>query len=203
LLIGIEGGGGFVQNQDLGVGENGQREPQPLAVALGQFPDVLGDHVAQGAHVDDLPQAGVDAPGGDFPQAGEKFQGLPHAQGFVERVAFRQVAHAAARFQGVRQDVHARERDAAGGGRQITRQDAQGRALSRAVGAEQAHHLTGADGEGHSRDGARRVVILDEALNVDHGEGILEHAQGARKLSVHSAQRRRNRASEPSLITVR
>ncbi len=48
-LLGVQPGGGFVQNQNVGVMDDGLRQSHALPVAFGQFADQFGAHVGHGA----------------------------------------------------------------------------------------------------------------------------------------------------------
>ena len=59
----------------------------------------------------------------------------------------------------------------AGGGAEERGEEADGGALARAVGADEAEHLAGADLEVQVRDGDEFAVDLGEVVEFDHGEG--------------------------------
>ena len=59
-LLGVEAGGGLVEDQDIGVVDDGLRQADALAVAFGKLADQLVADVAEGAAVDDFVDAALD-----------------------------------------------------------------------------------------------------------------------------------------------
>ncbi len=51
-LLGVEAGGGLVENQHVGIVDDGLRDADALAVAFRKLADQLVAHVAQGAAAD-------------------------------------------------------------------------------------------------------------------------------------------------------
>jgi hypothetical protein len=96
----------------------------------------------------------------------------------VEGIGLGHVSDAAPRGHGVGRDVSARHQRSTRGGSQKARQDAQGRRLACAVGAQKAHHVTSTDAKRDVPHGTHRAVALGEPIDLDHGAGVLGGHQG-------------------------
>src|SRR5262249_40833582 len=86
----------------------------------------------------------------------------------VERHALRQIADAPAYLERLAEDVVAGHLRAAAAGGHEARKDPHRRRLTGAVGAEEAHDLTGRDAERHVADRGDGAVVFGEILNFDH-----------------------------------
>ncbi len=140
-LLGIEAGGGLVDNDQLRIAGERLRDPEPLLHTAGVPFHLALCGVGQ---VDPLQQLGRELlqPLGSLHTL-EHQQVAQHrlaAQVRVEAEVLGQVAELAANAAGIGDDVLAVERDSPGGGLQQPRDDAHQRGLAGAVGAEKAEH---------------------------------------------------------------
>ncbi len=169
-LARVEPVGGLIEHQDLRTVQDRLRDGHALAVAARELGDQQLAHRTQ----DQAIARGIDrvAECGSVETAqpaheGEKF-GDTHLR--VERNVLRHIAHAPARLQAVCDHVEAADAGAPRGGLQVARQDAQDRALARAVRAEQPDHLARPHVERDGIDREAGSVALRERLS-DHNRG--------------------------------
>ena len=148
---GVEPGGGLVEEQHLGHGDEAGGQVEPAPHAAGEVLDQLLGGVGE---VEPLEQLVGPGPGPGLGQVVEPAHHLevgPGAHQPVDRGLLGGHADAAAHGAGVGDDVDAGDRGRALGGRRERGEDADGRGLARAVVAEQAEH------------GARRDVEVEVA----------------------------------------
>ena len=100
---------------------------------------------------------------------GEEVEELPDLHAVVDAEVVGHVADAFADADRVARDAVAVDDAFAGGGAEQRGQEANGRALAGAVGADEAEHLAGADLEVQIRDGHEVAVDLGEVAKFDHG----------------------------------
>ena len=93
-LLGVEAGGGLVEDQDVGVVDDRLGEADALPVAFGELADQLVADVADGAAPDHFVDAPVDIGGGDALQLADEGEVLGDLHFGVDRRRFRQVADA-------------------------------------------------------------------------------------------------------------
>src|SRR5439155_26185512 len=146
---------------DGGVVDHRVGQPDALAVAARQRADQAAPDLAEPAAV----QAKVDAPGPvlavDALELGPEIEVLVHAHLAVHRHALGQVADVLADLVGLRHHVVAGDLGDAAGGGQVAGEDAHGRGLAGAVGAEEADDLAAGDLEADTVDGQDRAEILE------------------------------------------
>ena len=119
----------------------------------------------------------------DALDAGAEVEVLGDAHLGVEGAAFRHVADAAPHLDRVPEDIEAVDGRLAGRGGDVARQDAHGRALAGAVGAEKADDLALEHVERYVLHGRVVVVVLGEVAHMNHGslpEGGVPPADGRR-----------------------
>ncbi len=166
----VQARGGLVEQQQLGVGGQRGDDGDLLPVALGVGPALLAR--VQVEPLDQLvPAAPVDAAA----QPREQVDGLATAQVGPQLDVARHVGETLVRLDGTVPRVQAEHAHGAGVGPQQTEQDPQGGGLAGPVGAEEAVHLSGTDGQVESVEGAGGAERLLESGDLD-GEGILCHA---------------------------
>ena len=157
----------LVEEQDLGIVDEGVGEAQPLLHAARQGLDVL---VALVAEVDELEEVAdhPSPPGGRDPvAAGEEVEVLPDLHVVVDPEDVRHEAEDAPDLVGVPGDGEAGDLGLAARRPQQRGEDAQRGRLAGAVGPDQAEDLAGLDGQVDAGDGQRAVVALDEALGAN------------------------------------
>src|SRR5262249_42196555 len=91
-LLGIETAGGFIEDQDIGVVDDGLREADALAVAFGELRDELAAHVAERAALDDFVYAVLDLALRNALQLAHEIEVLDHLHLGVNRRRLRQIA---------------------------------------------------------------------------------------------------------------
>ena len=176
-LVRVEPAGRLVQDQHRRIGHQGVSQAHPLPVALGELPDDATGRV---------PHAGLlerTLDGRRKPSSWHALEFGPVAQVLVDphlRVdgnPLGQVAYEPPRPQPVPRHVQPPDADAPGGGRQVTRQDAQRRGLARAVRAEKAHDLSLRNLEGDVAKHRSIPEAAGQSLYVDHGVGSTQSAR--------------------------
>ena len=140
-LLGVETAGGLVEDQDVGVVDDGLGDADALAVAFGQLADQLGADVAEGAAPDDLVGAALDVGAGDALELADEGEVLDDLHLGVEGRGFGEVADALLDLLRVLQHVEAGDGGLAGGGREEAGEDAHRGGFPGAVGAEEADDL--------------------------------------------------------------
>src|SRR5690606_30634493 len=89
-LVGVQAGGGLIQDQYLGIVEQGGGQAHPLPIALGELPDLFVGLGIQAGGPDDL----LDPAFGDPICLGVEFQVFPDVHIQIQGVVLRQVADA-------------------------------------------------------------------------------------------------------------
>ncbi len=107
-------------------------------------------------------------------RAGEAFEAADEAQVLgglhleIERRRFGQIADAPAHFEGLGEDVVARDRGRSRGGREEAGEHAHGGGFTGAVGAQEAYDLAFVYGEGDVVNGGGAGVTLGQVCNSNH-----------------------------------
>jgi hypothetical protein len=161
--VGVQPVDRLVQDEDLGVGQQGGGDAEALAHAEREAAGALAGHVLQPDHVDDL----VDAAAGNAVGRGQRPQVLVGRSGRVHRTGLEQCADdlQRARVLGVGAAV---DGDAAGGRRVQAEDEPHGRALAGAVRPQEAGDDAGLDGEAEVVDGGLGAVGLGQVPCLDH-----------------------------------
>ena len=165
----VQAGGRLVEEEHLGVVDEGVGQAQPLLHAARQGLDV---RVALVAQVDQLQEVADHPPTGgrrDAVAASEEVEVLPDLHVVVDPECVRHEAEDATHLVGVPGDRPAGDLGVAARRQEEGGQDAQGRRLAGAVRPDQAEDLTGLDVQVDAGDGERAVVALDQALGPDDG----------------------------------
>ncbi len=137
----VEPDGGFVQDQDLGVADDGLGQPYPLLVSLGQPADDAAADVAQVTFFDGIPHPSLPGVGAHPLDPGHEIQVGVHRHFRVERRVFREIADAAADFEALLEHVMPGDPGGPFRGRHVAGENAHGGGFSRPVGAEEAQNL--------------------------------------------------------------
>jgi hypothetical protein len=170
--LGIESGGGFVENQELRIIEQRARQAQALRLALGE---PIHRPIRQRGEVGELRDFGHTALEVDAAQAigaRKKIQVVAHGRVPIRDKMIRHPADAATDFIGILHNVDTAQphRSAV---RQIERgQDPHRRGFARAVRTDQADHLAGRKFEGHAVHGFHAAEPAREAVNLEKWRGI-------------------------------
>ena len=165
---GVQAAGRLVEDQHGRVVDQRLRQAQPLLHAPRQPVDegvALAGQVQQFHDVvQDLPPPGA----GKLIGHGEEVEELPDLHAVVDAEAVGHVAHAPPHGQRVLAHAMAVDDPLAAGGLQQRGQEADGRALARPVGTDEAEHLAGLDLQVQLIDGQKVVVALAEVNEFDH-----------------------------------
>ncbi len=167
-LVGVQPGGGLVQDEDLGVVDDGLGQAGALPEALGQGVDAAVHHRLQAALPDDLADALGLLAARQAPGVGDEVQVLHHVQVRVQRGVLGQVADRTLDGQRIGEHVAAVERRGAVAGVHEAGEDLHDRRLAGPVGPQQADHLPRLDGEAHSLDRLQGAVTLAQIRRFDH-----------------------------------
>ncbi len=174
-LIGIQSGGGFVQDENFGVVEQGRSQAHALAVALGQLSNDLvafwGQSRLRNHFFYTLGRCAV--------QAGHKMQILRDVEVRVQRIVFREVPYFLLDVQGVGTHFKTAHLRVPAGGRQITGQDFHQGTFTGAVGPQEAYNLAVGQVKG---DGVQRFLFAVEFGEVGNADrhGIKSFHKGKR-----------------------
>ena len=165
-LCGIQADGGLVQDDDLGVAQQGGGNAHTLAIALGQVADQPLLHVFQtGAAGGALDAFQAGCLGADAFELRHKHQILPHRHVGVQRRLLGQIPDAGFCFPGFLHDVVTVDPDSAAGGGQISGDDVHGGGLAGAVGPQQTVNAAIFHGEA---DVIHRAVVAVALCQVVH-----------------------------------
>ncbi len=167
----IDAGEGFVEQDQARLGGQGTGDLAAAAFTAGQAGAELVGHVAQLQFVEQATEFALAA--GRIQvvaQLQHQAQVVGHGQLAEHRRFLRQVAHAllGARVHRVAGDVLAVQHDAAGIGFDQAHDHVEAGGLAGAVGAEQADHFTGIEGQPEVLDDFALLVLLAQALGDKH-----------------------------------
>ena len=168
-LLGIEAGGRLVEDEHLGIVQDGLRESDALPIAFRELSAVAVRHVvdARAAHrfLDAvLPLARRHPLGLD---ARDELQILAHRHLGIERRRFRQIAGAALGLDRLVEHVESGDDRLAFRRRHVAGQNAHGRRLAGAVRAEEAEDFSPLDAEVQIVDRGDAAVAFGEVLNLN------------------------------------
>ncbi len=178
LDAGVHGGGGVVEEEQAGVGEEGAGEGDALALAAGEGEPLLADLgvVPGGQGVDESFRLGGAGGGADLLLAG---LGVPVGDvgadgvGEEERILGHQSDGGAQRVVGQLAHVVAADADGAAVGVVEAGQEERDGGLAGAGGADDGDGLALGDGQGEPvEDGPLGVVAEDDAVELDGGGGV-------------------------------
>ena len=159
--LGIEAGGRFVENDQIGIVEEGLGEADAAGHALGEAPDGAMAGVREARHVEQLVNARAGGFGGQPEQAGVEGQGFEGRQVGIEVGLFGEIADAA--LDGGGAGGCAEDVDRAGRRKKQAQDHLDGGGLTGAVGAEQAEDLSAGDIEGDGADGVHAGAVPEVA----------------------------------------
>src|ERR1044071_762626 len=158
--LGIEAGGGLVEKEELGIGDEGARERQPLLLTTRQLPHATVALLPELDRIEDFLEGT-----GPLVEAAKELQGLGDGEfvgelGFLERDPEALAQGSGAGLPGFAEDAN------------LTRvglvqplADLDGGGLAGAIGAEQTEAFAGADLEIEPVDGDDILVGLAEAVD--------------------------------------
>ncbi len=163
--LGVDAGGGLVEEHHRGLAHQGQGQRQALLLAAGQPPPGRLAHGSQPDQVEEL--VGVF---GVVVVAGEQVEHLGGAEHGVDAPALEHDAHAPDQGGVVLVRVEPEDPHGTGGRTPVALEGLDGARLACAVRTEQGHDLTGVGGERQVVDG-ERVAVADDQLLTVHGCG--------------------------------
>ena len=171
ICLGIEPDGRLVEDQHLGIIDDGLGQAHPLAIPLGQGADEPVLHVGDEAPVHHLRHPRPALPPRDALHLGHEVEvgGHPHVR--VQGHVLREIADPLAHLQRLAEDVEAGHPRGAAAGRHEAGENAHGRRLPRPVGAEETHDGSRRHAEGHVANGGHGTVVLGQCLDFDHAAG--------------------------------
>ncbi len=148
LLVGVEAVGGLVEDEHLGVVDDGLGDTDALAVAFGEIFDGSVFNGVEVAFYDDVGEAVVDlvfvGDASGFGDVGKKFD---DSHFWIRSAAFGEVANAFFDFDGVFGDVEAVDGGSASGRGEEAGDHLHGGGLASSVGAEKAEDVAFVDCE--------------------------------------------------------
>ncbi len=181
LLIGIEAVGRLVHHQDRRIVQDRLGEADAALEALGQSVDrLLQDRLEFGLG-GGFGGALLGFRAGKAADLRDEIQELARRHVAIGGRAFRQIAEARLRGDGVGLDIMAADRDAARRRREIARDHLHGGGFAGAVGAEEAQHLAFGDGKVDAGDGGNGAEIPGQFFNDDHVISHLVVSAGTRQ----------------------
>ena len=140
-LLGIEAGGGLVEDQHVGIVDDGLREADALPVAFRKLADQLVADIADGAALHDFVDAARRDRSADALELADEVEVLADLHFRVERRRFGQVADALLHLHRLLHDVEAGDIAVPAVGRQEAGENAHGGGFPGAVRAEEADDL--------------------------------------------------------------
>ena len=162
-------GGGFVEDEDFGVVEEGLGEAGAVAVAFGEGVDGLAGDALQEAGFD----GAVDGVGfggaGEAAHVGTEAEEAADGHAVVERGGFGEVADFLFRLGGLVDHGDAADVDFALGGREEAGDDPHGGRFSGAVGSQESEDLAFVYREGEVVDRLLVSELLCETGDLNHG----------------------------------
>jgi len=164
----VEADGRLVEDHHGRIVHDRLGEADALAVALRQRADHASPHLREAAAFERAVDRGLSLRARHVLQLRDVAEIALDAHFGIERRRLGQVSDRAPRGERVAEDVVARDRRRAVGGRQEARQHAHRGGLAGAVGPEEAHDFAGLHREGDVRDRHQIAVSLGEAARFDH-----------------------------------
>ena len=135
-LLGIEADGWFIENDYIGIVDQGLGDSYALLIAAGEALDELVALVFEAGFFDGVLDAGFAFIGGDIFDARDEIEIRVHGHVRIERRIFWEITDAAADFDRIGVDIVAGYAGGAAGGGHEARQDAHRGGFAGAVGAE-------------------------------------------------------------------
>jgi hypothetical protein len=163
----VEAGGGLVEEDEVGIADEGKREVEPSPLAAGE---PGGDRVRSGFEADqfdglvDVPRRAV--------EPGVQGQAFAHGQAKLGLRFLQDHAHPVAPGAARRGRILPQDGDLAIGPRPEALEDFHRRGLARAVRAEEGEDLPAPHLEIDARDGLLTAVPLDQAADADDRLGL-------------------------------
>lgn len=171
-LGGVEAVGGFVEDEDRRVVDDGGGEPDALAVSLAEHADAFVGHVGEPAPVDDAGDGGLSFGAAEAEEFGPIIEVLRRFEFVIEGCGFWEVAQAGACGDGVGVSVSGDavpgEGDGAGIRGEVAGDHSDGGGFSGTVGPEEARDLAGLEGEGEIADRSGLAERFGCVFDNDH-----------------------------------
>jgi hypothetical protein len=167
-LPGVQSGRRLVEDQDLGVVDDGLRQAHALPVALRELGAVPVGHVGHPRPLHDLADAILDV-GAKALDLRHERQVLADGHVRIERRRLRQVARTPLCLERVVEDVVPCHQCAPARGRHVAGNNAHCCGLAGTIGAQEAQDLARFDPKTHIVDGRHGAVALREVIHLDHG----------------------------------
>jgi len=164
---GVQARGGLVQEEDLGVVQQGAGQGHPLALAGGEAVDPDVGQFGHGELLEDLGRPVLGLVAGHPPDAGGEDEVLPGGQAIVQAGVLGEHTGPSAHGVTVDRGIQAQDRGPPRVGGQHSVEEADGRGLARPVGPEQRQDLARGDIEGQVVDGPLGPEGLGQALGPD------------------------------------
>ncbi len=192
----IEAGGGLVEEQHPGIGDQGAQDHCLLLHSGGKAVGAPVDEVLHREHLDAGVEIAPDVPVLEAVQSAEEEGDLARRHALVNARLVRHHADQTAHLLLVVAHRQAADVGAAGGGLDQGREDAQQRGLAGAVGSQESVDRARGAGEGHpveSGDPALflRVVDLGELSSFNHGGSFRQWSERPPRRAAVQERRRR------------
>ena len=169
----VQAHGGFVQNDDLRVAQQGLGDADALLISLGQRGDALVAHGRHARLLQDLADLPPELCAAQALGLAHELQVLHRVFVHVEGRLLRQVADPLLGLLGLLEDVESIDAHAALRGREAPGQDVHGGGLSGAVRPEEAVDLPASDAQAQVGDCGVFSVPLGQVLDFDQGNPLL------------------------------
>lgn len=168
-LDGVQAHGGFIQDDDLGIAQQGLGDPHPLLIALGQGGDAAAGHTLDSGLTDHL----VDLPLQFRPTQALGLSNEPQVLlrrlVHVERRLFREIADQPFGLLRLLKNVVAVNANGPLCGGQAAGHDVHGGGFPRAVGTKKAVDLSAVHSEAQIGDRCVAAIPLGQMLDFDQG----------------------------------
>ncbi len=169
--LGVEAGGGLVEEEDLGAVGDGAGDLDALGEAAGELRGIGAGALGEVELGEKLRGALAGLGAGEAEVEAVEVDVFEDGAGAVEGVVLRDDADVAAGYGGGCDDVDAGDADRAGGGQGAGGADADGGGFAGAVGTEQAEELALANAEVDAVDGDDSLfsfIDLEKCFNLDN-----------------------------------
>ena len=172
-LGGIEADGGLVEDEHLGIAEESLGEADALPLSLGEIADHAVEELRAARLDGDALDLALALLAGNTLDGSDETQIGPRGHVGVDGRIFRQVADPLLHLDGILEDVEPAHLRLAARRRQDSGEDAHGRRLAGAVGAEETEDLARLHLEADVVDRLQLPVALHQVLDFNHEAQLL------------------------------
>lgn len=177
-LGGVESVGGLVEDEDLGIVQDGRGEADALPVALAEVSDAAGADIAEPAAFDGSVDGGAASGSVEGVEPGAEGEVVRHTHFRIEGGGFGEISQFGACGEGLVEGVVGADAGVSGVRGDHAGEDSDGGGLACAVGSEQSGDLPRVEFEGDATKGVHASVPFMHAIKSNHAddEGTVRRA---------------------------